>query len=107
VTVALSTLSVTATTTATPLALAEGTASGVAAERGLGVADNGMGVEITVPAGGQTVYVGGANVTAAGPTQGRAVAGGSSFAFDLDAREAVYLITATGTQAVTVFATGV
>jgi hypothetical protein len=67
----------------------------------------GWGLEVTVPAGGATVYAGGLDVTTTGATAGRAIPGGSQLAFDLSPGERVYLITATGTQAVTVFATGV
>jgi hypothetical protein len=67
----------------------------------------GWGLEITVPAGGVTVYAGGPDVTAAGSRAGRAIPAGSQLAFDLDPGERVYLITAAGTQPVTVFATGV
>jgi hypothetical protein len=67
----------------------------------------GWGMEVTNP-GAATVYAGGGpDVTTTGTNIGRAIAGGSSFAFDLSPGERVYLITATGTQAVTVFATGV
>jgi hypothetical protein len=106
---ALASRTVTAAATATLVDLREGTAAGVAAERGgRPPADfNGMGMELTVPAGGQTVYVGGPDVTATGATTGRAVPAGTSFAFDLDPREQVYVIVAAGTQAVSVFATGV
>jgi hypothetical protein len=67
----------------------------------------GWGMEVTVPSGGVTVYAGGSDVTTTGANVGRAIAGGTSFAFDLSPGERVYLITGTGTQAVTVFATGV
>jgi redox-sensitive bicupin YhaK (pirin superfamily) len=67
----------------------------------------GWGMEVTVPSGGVTVYAGGSDVTTTGTNVGRAIAAGSSFAFDLSPGERVYLIVATGTQAVTIFATGV
>jgi hypothetical protein len=67
----------------------------------------GWGMEITVPVGGATVSAGGPDVTVSGPNAGRVIPGGTSFAFDLSPGEKVYLITATATQAVTVFATGV
>jgi hypothetical protein len=66
----------------------------------------GWGMEVTVPTGGATVYAGGPDVATTGTTAGRAIPGGTSFTFDLSPGERVYLITATGTQAVTVFATG-
>jgi hypothetical protein len=66
----------------------------------------GWGMEVTNP-GAATVYAGGPDVTTTGANVGRAIAGGSSFAFDLSPGERVYLIVATGTQAVTIFATGV
>jgi hypothetical protein len=66
----------------------------------------GWGMEVTNP-GAATVYAGGSDVAATGANIGRAIAGGSSFAFDLSPGERVYLIVASGTQAVTVFATGV
>lgn len=106
---ALATRTVTVAATPTLVDLREGTAADVATERGGRPPQdfNGMGMEITNPAGGATVYAGGSDVTTTGTTAGRAIPGGSSFAFDLDPRESVYLIVATGTQAVTVFATGV
>jgi hypothetical protein len=67
----------------------------------------GWGMEVTNPAGGATVYAGGSDVTTGGTNVGRAIPGGTSFAFDLSPGERVYLIVGTGTQAVTVFATGV
>jgi hypothetical protein len=66
----------------------------------------GWGMEVTNP-GPATVYAGGSDVAATGNNVGRAIPGGSAFAFDLSPGERVYLIVATGTQAVTVFATGV
>lgn len=104
---ALAQLTVTAAATPTLVNLVEGVAPGVATERPGGAADNGIAMEISVPTGGATVYVGGSDVAASGAKQGRAVTAGSSFAFSLDARELVYVIVATGTQAVNVFATGV
>jgi hypothetical protein len=67
----------------------------------------GWGLEVTNPAGGATVYAGGPDVATTGTTVGRAIPGGAAFAFDLSPGERVYLIVATGTQVVTVFATGV
>jgi hypothetical protein len=67
----------------------------------------GWGMEVTVPTGGATVYAGGPDVATTGTNVGRAIPGGTAFAFDLSPGERVYLVVATGTQAVTVFATGV
>jgi hypothetical protein len=67
----------------------------------------GWGMEVTNPSGGATVYAGGSDVATTGGNVGRAIPGGSAFAFDLSPGEKVYLITAAGTQAITVFATGV
>jgi hypothetical protein len=66
----------------------------------------GWGLEVTNP-GPATVYVGGPDVTTTGTNTGRAVPAGTQLAFDLDPGERVYLRVATGTQAVTIFATGV
>jgi hypothetical protein len=68
----------------------------------------GFGVKFTVPAGGQTVYVGGPDVGLPGSaTEGDAVLPGSSSAFDLDPREQVFYVVASGTQRFIAFATGV
>jgi hypothetical protein len=107
--VAFVTRTVTVAATATMVDIREGSAVDSATERGNRAPQDstGMSLEVTVPAGGQTVYIGGSDVTAGGATQGRAVAAGSSFAVDLEPRERAYLVVAAGTQAVTVLATGV
>jgi hypothetical protein len=71
----------------------------------------GASLAIKIPTGGQTVYIGGANVTASGAKQGWPVGPGESLFLDLDtspgndlstpmATEAVYAIVAATTQAI-------
>lgn len=58
-----------------------------------------QGVVVAVPAGGVTVFVGGASVTAAA---GFPVAAGSSLSVDLDNGEQLFGVVASGSQAVNV-----
>jgi hypothetical protein len=65
---------------------------------------SGQSVMVKVPTGGATVYIGGSGVTSAA---GFPVAAGEATAFDLSPEDALYGITASGTQAVNVLRTGV
>jgi hypothetical protein len=77
----------------------------------------GAGFGITVPTGGVTVFFGGPDVTATGPTQGWPIRAGGSFFPDLDTgnnpfpgdtEDAPYAVVASGlTQAVNTILTGV
>lgn len=66
-------------------------------------------VEIKVPAGGQTVYVGGAAVTAdtTAGTGGRPVVAGEAWSCPYSPGEGIYGIVAATTQSVNVFRQGV
>lgn len=75
------------TVTTTPTPLTTETTDSVA----------GYSVTFLVPAGGQTVYVGGSGVTAA---QGFPITAGTAMAFEMDTPEVAYAVVATGTQAV-------
>jgi hypothetical protein len=96
--------SVTVATTATALNVAEPSV----VLNGLGVVmqrnDAMVTVLLRVPAGGVTVYVGGADVTTA---TGYPVAAGDALALDLAENEVVYGVVASSTQAVNVIRTGV
>lgn len=65
---------------------------------------SGQSVLVKVPAGGQTVFLGGAGVTA---TSGFPVAAGESAAFDLGPGDVLFGIVAATTQAVNVLRSGV
>lgn len=77
----------TVTTTATALNQAEADNTGTS------------GLLVAVPSGGATIYVGGADVTAA---NGFPVAAGQTLTTDVDRGEQLYAVTASGTQAVAV-----
>lgn len=89
----LSTSSVTVGVTATQLSVADraGTA-------------NGQSVLVKVPAGGQTVYIGGADVMT---TSGYPLAAGESLSLDVEGDDVVFGIVAATTQAVNVLRIGV
>jgi hypothetical protein len=65
---------------------------------------SGSTVLVTVPAGGATVYVGGADVTTA---NGFPLAAGASVSVDLNSGDLLYGIVAASTQAVNVLRVGV
>lgn len=75
----------------------------------------GASLAVKVPTGGQTVFIGGVDVTAAGAGQGWPLAAGESLYLDLNdaqvgvlaATETVYGIVAATTQAVNVLSSGV
>lgn len=64
----------------------------------------GHGLLVKVPAGGQTVFLGGSGVTAAA---GYPLAAGESFTADLTPGDALFAVVAATTQAVNVLRTGV
>lgn len=75
----------------------------------------GSSIGVRVPVGGQTVFIGGPDVTASGAAQGWALAAGDPPLYlDLDtggklrpSDDVVYGVVATGTQVVNVLSTGI
>lgn len=75
----------------------------------------GYSIAVQVPSGGASVFVGGSDVTSSGATKGWEVTPTTPFSMDLRSpkpndgvpTEALYGITASGTQAVTVIRSGV
>ena len=69
--------------------------------------DAGHSIQVTIPSGGVTVYVGGPDVGIAGSdTEGKTLLAGWEHTVKCDPAEALYGIVATATQRVTTFQRG-
>lgn len=87
-----------------PASITVGTAATLLSTTDRAGTANGQAILVKVPAGGQVVYIGGANVTT---TTGYPLAAGETLSLDIEGDDVVYGIVAATTQAVNVLRTGV